>query len=237
MKNLFAKNLNFLIKKNNINIGDFCSQTGCKTQRILKIINGQTLANVQEILETSHFFYLPTDLLLLEDIEKKENLISTFDFRFLALDIDGVMTDGGMFYAESGDEFKKFNAKDGLAIIRLIEGGYHVGFISSGFNKEIIQRRAQLLKVQHVYCGTWKKTQVIENWCKNLNISMKNVAYIGDDLNDIDLMRKVGFTACPADAAPEVKHLAHVVLSKGGGKGCIREFVDNYLSAYTKNPF
>jgi len=161
--------------------------------------------------------------------KKKYYMLENFKFQFLALDIDGVLTDGGMYYTEGGDEFKKFNAKDGLAIKALTDMGKYVGFISSGINGKIIEKRAELLGVQKVYIGTWKKAEVLEQWCKELNIDLENVAYIGDDVNDIPAIQKAGLSACPADAVPLVKEAVNIVLSEKGGEGCVREFVEKYI--------
>ena len=97
--------------------------------------------------------------------------------------------------------------------------------------------RAKVLGVQKVYIGTWKKMEILEKWCEELKISLKQVAYIGDDLNDIPVINKVGLSACPADAAEEVKEKANIILSLRGGQGCVREFADNYLSGFYKTPF
>jgi 3-deoxy-D-manno-octulosonate 8-phosphate phosphatase (KDO 8-P phosphatase) len=163
-------------------------------------------------------------------IHKKNNyMLKKFKFKFLALDVDGVLTDGGMYYTESGDEMKKFNAKDGLAIKALTDMGKYVGFISSGVNGNIIENRAKTLGVQKVYIGTWKKVEILEQWCKELNIGFENVAYIGDDVNDLPAIQKAGLSACPADAVPLVKKAVNIVLSKKGGEGCVREFVEKYI--------
>ncbi len=151
------------------------------------------------------------------------------DFKFLVTDIDGVLTDGGMYYTESGDEFKKFNTKDGMAIKGLISDGYNVGFLSSGTNSNIINNRAKTLGVQYVLAGTWKKLEQLQKWCEELNISIKNVAYIGDDINDLEVIKAVGLSACPADAVDIIKKESDIVLSRKGGDACLREFVDNFI--------
>lgn len=155
--------------------------------------------------------------------------MKSFDFKFLVTDIDGVLTDGGMYYTESGDEFKKFNAKDGMAIKILLSEGYHVGFLSSGTNSNIIKNRAKTIGVEYVMIGTWKKLEQLKKWCDELNISIDNVAYIGDDINDLVVIKAVGLSACPADAVDEIKKEADIILTKKGGDACLREFVDNYL--------
>jgi len=97
--------------------------------------------------------------------------------------------------------------------------------------------RAKVLGVQKVYIGTWKKMEILEKWCEELKISLKQVAYIGDDLNDIPVINKVGLSACPADAAEEVKENVNIILSLRGGQGCVREFADKYLSEFRRTPF
>ncbi len=155
--------------------------------------------------------------------------MKNFDFKFLVTDIDGVLTDGGMYYTESGDEFKKFNAKDGMAIKILLSEGYQVGFLSSGTNSNIINNRAKTIGVEYVMTGTWKKLEQLKKWCEELNILLENVAYIGDDLNDLEVIKAVGLSACPADAVDEIKKEADIILTKKGGEACLREFVDNYI--------
>ena len=149
--------------------------------------------------------------------------------KFLALDIDGVLTDGGMYYTESGDEFKKFNTKDGMGIKLAIAKGITVGFLSSGKNKNLINNRAKLLGVNYVYVGFDEKLTVLNQWCAKLKINLEEVAYIGDDINDLTIISAVGFSACPADAVEKVKKIVNVVLKKNGGDGCVREFIENYL--------
>ena len=140
------------------------------------------------------------------------------------------MTDGGMYYTESGDEFKKFSTRDGRGIIQLRKARFPVGIISSGFAKNIIEKRAEVLGVQLVSVGASDKVDVLKQWCKQLGVFLENVADIGDDVNDIAIINEVGFSACPADAYPAVAKIVNVVLTKNGGDGCVREFVDRFLS-------
>lgn len=149
--------------------------------------------------------------------------------KLLILDVDGVMTDAGMFFTENGDQFKKYNAKDGMAIIALTKKGFQVGIISSGFKLEMVKSRAELLKIQHVYVGRDEKIGVLKEWCEKLEISLSEVAIIGDDINDLSIMNAVGFSACPADAVHRVKKTVDLVLTKNGGDACVREFIDHYL--------
>ena len=149
--------------------------------------------------------------------------------KLLILDVDGVMTDAGMFFTESGDQFKKYNAKDGMAIMALTKADFQVGIISSGFKLEMVKARADLLKIQHVYVGRDPKMMILTDWCAKLGISLEEVAIIGDDINDLEVMQNIGFSVCPADAVPRIKRQVDLVLQTNGGQGCVREFIDNYL--------
>ena len=151
------------------------------------------------------------------------------NLKLIIFDVDGVMTDAGMYYTESGDEMKKFNARDGLAIRALRNAGYETGIISHGININLIQKRAALLNISRVYAGNRPKNEVLAEWCSELGISFDQTAFIGDDVNDLPIIRIVGFSACPADALDAVKAEADVILSKSGGHGCIREWADKFL--------
>jgi YrbI family 3-deoxy-D-manno-octulosonate 8-phosphate phosphatase len=231
------KNVQYLIRKRGLSFESVSIKTGIKLNDLEEIVNDSKTPDVISAIALTDFFNLPLDLLLKEDIERKENINSAFDFKFLVSDVDGVMTDGGIIYTENGDEMKKFNAKDGLAIIRLVRGGINVGFLSSGFTNNIVEKRAKLLGVQYVYVGTWKKLEVLEKWCNEQNIGLENVAYIGDDNNDLPIIENVGLSACPADASTEIKKAVNIILRSKGGKACVREFIDTYLNSFTKNPF
>lgn len=160
----------------------------------------------------------------LDDLHKRPQ-----NLKMIIFDVDGVMTDAGMYYTESGDEMKKFNARDGLAIRALSNAGYETGIISHGININLIQKRAALLNISRVYAGNRPKNEVLAEWCTELGISFDQTAFIGDDVNDLPIIRIVGFSACPADALDAVKAEADVVLSKSGGQGCIREWADRFL--------
>ena len=149
--------------------------------------------------------------------------------RFLALDVDGVMTDGGMYYSESGDEFKKFNSKDGVGIKAVIQKGIDVGVISAGFNAKLIQRRSSLLGIKHVYAGKESKLDVLARWCKELDIELENAVFVGDDVPDKEVMKAVGIAVCPADAVATIKEISDIILERKGGDACLRELIDTYL--------
>lgn len=149
--------------------------------------------------------------------------------KLLVLDVDGVMTDGGMYYTESGDQFKKYNTKDGMAIQHLVKDNFQLAIISSGFKGEMVKSRAELLGIQFCYVGREPKMEILKKHCSDLGITLENVAIVGDDINDLEIIKNVGFSACPSDAVNAVKGHVDVVLTKKGGDGCVREFIDSYI--------
>jgi 3-deoxy-D-manno-octulosonate 8-phosphate phosphatase (KDO 8-P phosphatase) len=221
------KNIVFLRNEKQITSEDFAKRCGLSS--LIYIENGNMEPSLDETIRISEVLNYPVDRLLKEDIVGTQEKLKNLRIDFLALDIDGVLTDGGMFYSQNGDELKKFNSKDGLAIKTITSKNFNVGFISSGINNHIISERAKLLGVQHVYVGTWKKLEILEKWCTDLKIKLENVAYIGDDVNDLAVVEKVGLSACPADAVLKIKQAAQFVLEKKGGKGCVREFIERFI--------
>ncbi|WKV12091.1 KdsC family phosphatase [Marivirga harenae] len=151
------------------------------------------------------------------------------DIKLLILDVDGVMTDAGMFFTENGDQFKKYNAKDGMAIKALEKFGIQTGIISSAHKIKMVKVRAEMLNIKNLYVGSEPKIDILLDWCEKLDIKLSEVAIIGDDINDLAVMKAVGFSACPADAVLRVKETVDLVLDTKGGKGCVREFIDFYL--------
>ena len=144
-------------------------------------------------------------------------------------DIDGVWTDGGMYYTEAGDEFKRFNTYDsaGVVLCRLL--GIPVAIIT-GEPSMAVKRRAEKLKIVHCHTGVTDKLSVLEALCRDLNITLAEVAYIGDDLNDMGVLPKVGYSACPSGAPDYVKPMVTKVMTKKGGEGVFREFVEGILT-------
>ncbi|MCU0549105.1 MAG: HAD-IIIA family hydrolase [Leptolyngbya sp. Prado105] len=145
--------------------------------------------------------------------------------RLLALDVDGVMTDGGLYYTETGEELKKFNVKDGLGIQRAISCGIEVAILSAGSSPATLHR-AKRLGIQHVYIRVPDKLVALKQLCDRLNLSLEQVAYIGDDLVDIPAMESVGVPITVADAMPENQAIAHYITQKSGGQGAVREVCD-----------
>lgn len=147
----------------------------------------------------------------------------------LITDVDGVMTDGGMYFTSNGDEMKRFNSKDGMAVAICSENNIDYGIISAGHDPKLVQARADVLKINHVYVGKKPKLDVLKDWLEHMLINIEEIAYIGDDLTDVNVMKAVGLSACPADAAKAVKNISDIILTKNGGQGCIREFVEEHL--------
>tara|TARA_B100000212_G_scaffold342205_1_gene328204 strand:+ start:215 stop:715 length:501 start_codon:yes stop_codon:yes gene_type:complete len=140
-------------------------------------------------------------------------------------DIDGVWTDGGMIYDESGKEMKKFNTRDGMGVERLFD--YQIEtIICTSENSEIVKKRAQKLKIDKCFVGIKKKKEFIELFILNNNMDPSSIAYIGDDLNDAEVMKIVGFTGCPSDAFGKIKSQVDYICSKKGGEGSFREFAE-----------
>ena len=157
------------------------------------------------------------------NFKNKENMI-----KLVLTDIDGVWTDGGMYYDQSGNELKKFNTSDsaGVVFLRLLD--IPLGIIT-GENTQIVQHRADKLKITRLFMGVMNKLEVAEKLCAELNISLQEVAFIGDDLNDVNLLKAVGFSAVPANAAVYMDQYAQIRLKKCGGDGAFREFVEMLL--------
>lgn len=151
--------------------------------------------------------------------------------KLLILDIDGVMTDGGMYMMMNGDQMKKFNTKDGLGIIRLIRSGMEVAIISSGMYDVAVTKRAEMLGIQHCFVGRKPKLETLDELKNKLHINYDEIAMIGDDINDLEVMQKIGFSACPKDAVVTIKNQVNIILQTKGGEGCVREFIDGYLNA------
>ena len=140
-------------------------------------------------------------------------------------DCDGCLTDGGMYYSENGDELKKFNTKDGMAFSLLRKAGFKIGVVT-GEKADLNRRRFAKLKVDF-YCPDCRDK--LSDICSQLGLSLDNVLYIGDDLNDLELLKAVGYSCCPSNAQPEVKAVVDYIATRKGGDGVIREVADLLL--------
>lgn len=149
--------------------------------------------------------------------------------KLVITDIDGVWTDGGMYYTSEGDVMKRFSVKDGWGVIFLRQLQIPVA-IMTGENSPLVQKRAEKLKIKYCYLGVKDKVAQAEQLCQELNIGLQDVAFIGDDLNDLPLLRKVGFSASPCNTPVYVKNKVDYVCGAHGGYGAFREFVEKILS-------
>ena len=177
----------------------------------------------------------PDDWIILENLMHKHVLAhrthQKTQIKLFISDIDGTLTDGGMYYSENGDELKKFNTRDGMGFGLLRKAGIKTAIITSE-DRQLNQRRAEKLCVDYLVQGKREggKLAAAMSICEELNISLSEVAYIGDDINCYDLLSSVGVAACPADAHHVVKGLHGIlVMQKKGGEGCVREFIDNFI--------
>ena len=150
--------------------------------------------------------------------------------KLLILDVDGTMTDNGIYIDEKGIESKKYNAKDGVGIYELIKNNVIVGIISHSEKSDGIKSRASYLGIKYCHVGNEPKEEILKTWIKKLEINLEEVAFIGDDINDLSIIDIVGFSACPNDSSDLVKRKVSLVLNTKGGYGCVREFSDLYLN-------
>lgn len=153
--------------------------------------------------------------------------------KLILTDIDGVWTDGGMYYDQTGNELKKFHTYDSAGVLFCKLNNIPVGIIT-GETTKIVENRANKLKVDFLYQGAQKKFEIVSLLCKQLNISLEDVAYLGDDLNDIELLKNVGFSGAPISSPTYIKKLVDIVLQKKGGEGVFREFVEYILTENNK---
>lgn len=154
--------------------------------------------------------------------------------KLILTDIDGVWTDGGMYYDQTGNEWKKFNTSDSAGVLFAHRLNIPVGIIT-GEETHIVARRSNKLRVDYLFQNTKDKLAVAQSLCEELHISLKDVAFIGDDLGDINLLKQVGFAGVPASAPDYVKVLGNVPLSKKGGEGVFREFVEKIIGSEKLN--
>lgn len=146
-------------------------------------------------------------------------------------DIDGVLTDGGMYYSENGDELKKFQVHDGMGFNILAQRGIKTAFVTSE-SRELNLRRSKKLKIDFYYPGEKNKIERVREMCAVLNIGLDEVAHIGDDINDLEILSQVGFKACPANARPEIKKVPGIYCTQAsGGNGAVREWIDLLIKA------
>ena len=149
--------------------------------------------------------------------------------KLLSLDVDGVLTDGGLYYDQNGMVMRKFNVRDGVGIEQLQKNGVEVAIISAGTSNSIIYR-AKRLQIAHVFTAVKNKLATLQKLAKKLGIDFLHIAHIGDDINDIEVMKAVGCPITVADGAKEVKNCAIIITEKDGGRGAVREVCDSIIA-------
>lgn len=201
---------------------DALLKTGCRLSGKIKSVEmpGDTYTEIDE----------PEDWIIAESLLKRRINASRSKekIKMFLTDCDGTLTDGGMYYTAVGDAMKKFNASDGYGLRLLKENGILTGIIT-GEDSEIVRRRGEKLEVNEIWLGVKDKAGAVRKICNKYGINMKEVAYMGDDLNDIEVMNEVGTAICPLDAAPRIKQIAMYVTTQPGGHGAVREAVDYIL--------
>lgn len=175
----------------------------------------------------------PDDWIVMEKLMQKHLLSKKVkqDIKLFLCDVDGTLTDGGMYYSEDGNELKKFDTRDGMGFQLLREVGIKTGIITSEITK-IVEKRANKLKVDFLCQGRCSegKLNAAKDVCSKIGVSLNEVAYIGDDINCLELLTSVGLAACPFDAQNVIKAIPGIlVMSKKGGSGCVREFIETIL--------
>ncbi len=215
------------------NLKVLCSRAGVDYDQLLSDLGVESALelNLFDIQTISEEYEVDMQTLLFHSIGLNQHLKGKLkNIKLLILDVDGVMTDGGMYFTENGDQIKKYNTKDGLALMKSIKDGLQVAIISSGFAPAMVQKRADMLGIQHCIVTREPKIDVLRQLLIDLKLDFDQVAMLGDDLNDLEVMKQIGIAACPKDAVKEIKSISHIHLSKKGGEGCVREFLDDYLN-------
>ena len=148
--------------------------------------------------------------------------------RVFATDVDGTLTDGGMYYSEAGEVLKRFDTRDAAGMQLLRQRGITLAVITSE-DSPIVTARARKLGIEHVYIGVKDKYPQCSRLLEELQVSWEEFAYIGDDLGDLQVLAAAGFSACPADACPDVLEAVDYVCARSGGHGAVREFCEHIL--------
>jgi len=153
--------------------------------------------------------------------------------KLVALDVDGVLADGRLFLGEDGREFKSFDVKDGFGIRALLLSGIYVAVIS-GRESEVVKRRCEKLGIKEVHQGILKKAEVLGKLLGEHGIEVGEACFMGDDANDLSVLKMVGLSACPSDAMADVQEACDYIASRKGGRGAIRELAELLLKAQGK---
>lgn len=164
-------------------------------------------------------------------LTKNQLLKRAAKIKLLLTDVDGVLTDTGVYYSTKGEEMKRFSIRDGMGIERLRElVGVETGIITRE-NSGIVKSRAQKLKIEELHLGVFEKEKTLEEILSRRNLSAEEVAYIGDDTNDIEIMLKAGLSACPNDATHFAKNVSDIIVNSKGGFGAVRDLAEIIIAA------
>jgi YrbI family 3-deoxy-D-manno-octulosonate 8-phosphate phosphatase len=155
--------------------------------------------------------------------EKQKNKLK--NIKLLVMDVDGTLTDSSMYYTSDGDVMKKFSTRDGMGIDLMHKRGFQTAILTSETNL-MVAKRAEKLNIKNVIFGARQKDIALKNLAQELSVKLEEIAYIGDDLNDIPAIKIAGFSACPNDASDYVKNLVDYVCIKSGGNGAVRELIE-----------
>jgi 3-deoxy-D-manno-octulosonate 8-phosphate phosphatase (KDO 8-P phosphatase) len=164
----------------------------------------------------------------MSNYKEKLRKVNTFIF-----DYDGVLTDGTMILTSTGDALRTANVKDGYAMQLAVKKNYRIAVISGGYS-ESVRRRFESLKVEDVFLGVEKKIDVYDQYLKTHSLTDEQVLFMGDDIPDFEIMQRAGVPTCPADAAEEIKRTATYISHLGGGKGCVRDVIEQVLKVQEK---
>ena len=148
--------------------------------------------------------------------------------KIVLTDVDGVLTDGGLYYSSEGDGMKKFHVRDGMAVNILLKNQIHTIVVTKE-KSSIVKNWSDEMNVKETFMGIKNKTSVLPKICKKYNVKLNEIAFIGDDVNDLELLEKVGFSAAPGDTVSLVKNSVNYVCSKNGGNGAFRELAELIL--------
>tara|TARA_B110000046_G_scaffold186024_1_gene231543 strand:- start:50717 stop:51238 length:522 start_codon:yes stop_codon:yes gene_type:complete len=149
------------------------------------------------------------------------------------LDVDGVLTDGMVITLPDGEQMRRMNIKDGYALQHAVKKGYHISIISGG-TSESVRKRLNTLGITEVNLACKNKIEVFEKLKEKFGLTEEQILYIGDDIPDYKVMKRVGFAACPNDAAEEIKGISDYISSKKGGEGCVRDLIEQVLKLQGK---
>ncbi len=166
-------------------------------------------------------------------VSTMNNRLNLSQIQAFIFDVDGVLTDGSLLCLASGEQAPTFNIKDGFAIRQAIKKGYAVAIIS-GRKEEGVYKRLRSLDVEHIYLGVEDKVKIFDTFLLEQNLLAQHIAYMGDDVPDLEVMQRCGLAACPADAAPDVRAICQYVSEVPGGKGAARDLIELVLKMQQK---